>query len=314
MRYCFGVDVGGTTTKMGIFLEDGSMVEKWEIKTHTENEGCRILPDIAASIRDKSAERSLSREDCAGVGIAIPAPVTEEGNVKMTANIGWKKEKAVKREMEELTSYPVFVGNDANAAALGEMWKGAGQGRKNMVMITLGTGVGGGVIAGGRILVGGNGGGGEIGHICINPEETQSCGCGKRGCLEQYASATGLVRLGREQLSEEKRVTCLKEGELTAKAIFDALKDKDPVAEDIVKRFSQYLARGLAILGAIADPTVFVIGGGVSKAGNILLEYLREPYEERAVFASKNAEFILATLGNDAGIYGAAKMVLDGIH
>ena len=310
MKYCFGVDVGGTTVKMGLFEENGTVIDKWEIPTVTADEGKAILPDVARAILDKIEEHKIGKTDVIGVGMGIPAPVTSEGIVNGSANLGWKY-KEVKRELEELTGFPAEIGNDANVAALGEMWKGGGAGEKNMIMVTLGTGVGGGVIIDGKILVGQNGAGGEIGHLCVNYEETDRCGCGNRGCLEQYASATGIVRLAKQKLAQEMRPTILNKEDVTAKDVFDAVKAGDEVAREIAVVFGRYLGYGLANLAAVADPAVFVIGGGVSKAGEVLIPYIREPYMERAFFADKNVKFVLAKLGNDAGICGAAKLVLD---
>lgn len=312
MKYCFGVDIGGTTIKMGIFGEDGNVIDKWEIVTHTEEDGCQVLPDIAASISDKIKIHDLHREDCVGVGIGVPAPVTADGVVNGSANIGWKY-KDVKKEMEELTGFPVSVGNDANVAALGEMWKGAGQGQKNMIMITLGTGVGSGVIIDGKVLVGAHGAGGEGGHVCVNPNETEKCGCGKCGCLEQYASGNGVANLARKRLEKENSETVLRKANLTAKDVFDAVKEGDAVAIEVAEEFGRYLGAGLAALAVVADPALFVIGGGVSKAGPVILSYVQKNYIEKAFFAHKKAEFVLASLGNDAGIYGAAKLALDSV-
>lgn len=310
MSYCFGVDVGGTTVKLGAFKENGEIIDKWEIPTHTENEGVRILPDIAASVKEKIEAHQLQLADCLGLGMGVPAPVTSEGVVNGSANLGWKY-KEVRKELEELLGISVVVGNDANVAALGEMWKGGGRGQKNMIMITLGTGVGGGVIVDGKVIVGAHGAGGEVGHICVDYDETEHCGCGNMGCLEQYASATGIVRLAKKQLAKEERKTVLDAATVTAKDVFDAVKQEDEVAMEIAEQFGEYLGSGLAILAAVADPAVFVIGGGVSKAGEVLLSYITKYYQKRALFANKTTEFALASLGNDAGIYGAAKMILD---
>ncbi|MCC2253985.1 ROK family glucokinase [Ruminococcus sp. CLA-AA-H200] len=309
MKYCFGVDIGGTTVKMGIFEENGTILDKWEIPTVVANEGAAILPDIASAINGKITERGLKKEEIAGIGVGVPAPVTSAGIVNGTANLGWKY-KEVKRELEESTGLRTEVGNDANVAALGEMWKGGGEGEKNVVMVTLGTGVGGGIIVDGKMLVGAHGAGGEIGHICVNYEETEKCGCGNKGCLEQYASATGIVRLARRQLENETRSTILDRETVTAKDVFDAVKAGDEVAKDIAVTFGRYLGHGLATIAAVADPAVFVIGGGVSKAGEVLLSYIKEPYLEKAFFAHRDVRFVLAKLGNDAGICGAAKLVL----
>lgn len=310
MRYCFGIDIGGTTVKIGLFSIAGEIIDKWEIKTHTENQGERILPDISESILNKLEEKKILKSDVNGIGIGVPAPVKADGIVKNTVNLGWRY-KEVKREMEELSGLRTEVGNDANVAALGEMWLGAGKGRENMIMVTLGTGVGGGIIVDGKPLVGEHGAGGEIGHLCMNYEETETCGCGNTGCLEQYASATGIVKLAEKRLKQDDTSSILREKEsVDAKAVFDVLKAGDTVATEIVEKFGRYLGYGLANLAVVTDPSVIVIGGGVSNAGDILLDYVRKYFREKAFFANKNTEFILATLGNDAGICGAAKLIL----
>lgn len=309
MEYCFGVDVGGTSVKIGLFSTEGILVEKWEIKTRTENGGEKILPDIAGSLEKKRIAHHLTKDQIAGIGLGIPAPVGEEGIVKNTANLGWGY-KEVKRELEELTGYTVEVGNDANLAALGEMWLGAGKGQKNMVMVTLGTGVGGGVIVGGHPLVGGHGAGGEIGHICVNETETKPCGCGKLGCLEQYASARGIARLAEKHLKESTLPSCLRGRENSAKSVFDALKKGDKLAEEIAEEFGAYLGGALANVAVVADPSLIVIGGGVSKAGEIVITYIEKYFGKKQFFANSGTRFELASLGNDAGICGAAKLLL----
>ena len=310
MKYCFGVDIGGTTVKIGLFKTDGELVDKWEIKTRTENKGEAILPDIAESLKKKMEEKGIEASQMSGIGIGVPAPVDDNGVVQNTANLGWGY-KEVNREMEELTGLKVAAGNDANVAALGEMWLGAGKGQKNMIMVTLGTGVGGGVIVNGHPLVGAHGAGGEIGHLCVNYEETEHCGCGNTGCLEQYASATGIARLAKKRLAADDAASSLRDKEeISAKTVFDALKDGDKVAEEIVEEFGVYLGHAMANLAAVVDPSVIVIGGGVSKAGEILLDYVEKNFQEKAFFANKNTELVLATLGNDAGICGAAKLIL----
>ena len=309
MMFCFGVDLGGTTVKIGLFNQEGEVIEKWEIKTRTENGGEKILPDIAQSLKNKLEEHHIAKENVIGVGMGVPAPVNEDGVVQKTANLGWGY-KEVRRELEELTGFHVVIGNDANVAALGEMWKGGGVGHKNMVMVTLGTGVGGGIIIKGKILVGANGAGGEIGHLKVNAQETEYCGCGGRGCLEQYASATGIARLEKRKLENSSQETILNANHLSAKDVFDAVKAGDKVAIEIAEEFGRYLGHALANISALIDPSIYVIGGGVSKAGEVLLDFVKEPYMEKAFFANREVKFALATLGNDAGIYGAAKMVL----
>ncbi len=313
MKYCFGVDIGGTTVKLGVFENSGEILDKWEIVTRIEEEGKEILPDIAASVKEKMDTLKINPTDVLGIGVGVPAPVTEDGIVNGSANLGWKY-KEVKRELEELTGFTAQIGNDANVAALGEMWKGGGAGQKNMIMVTLGTGVGGGVIVGGKVIIGEHGAGGEIGHLCVNYEETESCGCGNHGCLEQYASATGIVRIAKKKLADEARTTMLRAENVTAKDVFDAVKAGDEVAHEIAEEFGRYLGYALANLAVVADPAVFVIGGGVSKAGEVLIPYIQKPYMERAFFSNRNVEFKLATLENDAGICGAAKLLLDTVQ
>ena len=312
MKYCFGVDIGGTTVKLGLLGAEGDIIDKWEIISHTDNEGAAVLPDIADAIEKKLAEHHIEKENVIGIGVGVPAPVTEDGIVNGSVNLGWKY-KEVRKELEALTGLKVKVGNDANVAALGEMWKGGGSGEKNMVMVTLGTGVGGGVIINGKVLTGAHGAGGEIGDICVNYSETETCGCGKRGCLEQYASATGIVRLAKQKLKSTDKQTLLKEEKVTAKDVFDAVKEGDEVAKEIAIAFGEYLGCGLANLAAVTDPSVIVLGGGVSKAGDVLLSFIEKPYKEHAFFANKEVRFVLATLGNDAGICGAAKLIIDEV-
>lgn len=310
MNYCFGVDIGGTTIKMGLFQFNGEVIDKWEIKTRVENEGAAILPDIAASVKEKMEKYKLEKENVLGIGVGVPAPVSENGIVNGSANLGWKY-KEVKHELEEYTDINVKVGNDANVAALGEMWKGGGLGNKNMVMVTLGTGVGGGIIIDGKILGGAHGAGGEIGHICVNYEEEEKCGCGNRGCLEQYASATGITRLANMRLKKDDNPSKLRETEVSAKTVFDAVKEGDALAIEVAEEFGKYLGYALANIAVLTDPSVIVIGGGVSKAGEILLTFVKKYFRQRVFFANESVKFALAQLGNDAGICGAAKLVLN---
>ena len=311
MKYCFGVDVGGTTVKMGLFTTDGELLDKWEIPTRTENGGEAILPDVAEAIIKKMKDREIDDSQTMGVGIGIPAPVDANGVVQSTANLGWGY-KEVKKELQELLGgMHVEAGNDANVAAMGEMWLGAGKGEKNMIMVTLGTGVGGGIVIDGRMLVGDTGAGGEIGHMCVNPHEKETCGCGLHGCLEQYASATGITRLAVRRLAKNDDETVLRGKEMNAKVVFDAVKEGDPVAIQIAEEFGRYLGTAMTTLAVIVNPAVIVIGGGVSKAGEVLLPYIEKPFKERAFFADKDTRFVLATLGNDAGICGAARLILE---
>lgn len=309
MRYCMGVDVGGTSVKLGLFETEGKLLDKWEIPTRKENHGEQILPDVAASILGKLEEKKIQREAVAGVGMGIPAPVDSEGVVQQTANVGWGYKEVTRELSELLDGMRVEAGNDANVAAMGEMWLGAGRGEKNLVMVTLGTGVGGGVIVDGHMIVGHHGAGGEMGHICVNREEEDACGCGLHGCLEQYASATGIAKLARKALSGEHEETVL-HGEPSAKDVFDAVKAGDALATRIADEFGRYLGGALASIAVVADPAVFVIGGGVSKAGPVLIPFVEKAFREKAFFANKDTKIVLAELGNDAGICGAARLIL----
>ena len=309
MKYVFGVDIGGTTVKMGLLDEEGNIIEKWEIVTRKDNGGENILPDVAASIDAKIKEKNLNKEDIIGVGAGVPGPVDSKGVVHRAVNLGWGTFD-VDDKLAELTGLKAKAGNDANVAALGEMWKGGGQGYEDQVMVTLGTGVGGGIIIGGKILDGSTGAGGEIGHIHINDDETIPCGCGNYGCLEQYTSATGISRTAKELFAEWKKPTCLTADDLSSKAVFDGLKAGDELCGEIVSRFGESLGKGLAVIASIVNPEVFVIGGGVSKAGEVLLKYIEPSFKKYVFHGARDTKMVLATLGNDAGMIGAAKLVM----
>ncbi len=308
-KYCFGVDVGGTTIKMGLFDVDGNVLDKWEIVTRTENHGENVLPDIAKAVEDKMTEKSIMKDEVAGVGVGVPGPVDSKGIVHRCVNLGWD-EFNVNDKLSELVGMPVMAGNDANVAALGEMWKGGGQGHSDLVVVTLGTGVGGGIIINGKMLTGANGSGGEIGHIHVQDGEPDTCGCGNSGCLEQYASATGIVRIAKRVLAKTEQATVLNADSVTAKDVWDAVKAGDAVAIEVAEQFGKYLGEGLAAIACVVNPEAFVIGGGVSKAGEILLSYVEKNYNPVVFHGSRDVKFTLATLGNDAGIFGAAKLVL----
>ena len=308
-KYVFGVDLGGTTVKLGLFDVEGTVLDKWEIPTRKEDSGKHILPDIAEAILAKMSEKSIEKSQVQGVGIGVPGPVDDKGVIIKAVNLGWDTMN-IHEELGKLLGLPVQAGNDANVAALGEMWKGGGQGYENLVLVTLGTGVGGGIIINGKILTGSTGAGGEIGHMHLVDGEEEACGCGKHGCLEQYTSATGIVRLANRALAKNTRPTVLKQGEVTAKDVFDAVKTGDAVAIEIAEQFGYYLGKGLANIAAVTNPQAFVIGGGVSKAGTILFDYINKYFQQYVFLGCKNVDFKLATLGNDAGIYGAAKLVI----
>lgn len=309
-RFVFGVDIGGTSVKLGLFDELGTVIDKWEIPTRTDDSGSHILPDIAESIQSKMNEKKIEKDQIAGVGVGAPGPIDNEGVVHCAVNLGWGT-FSIRDTLSSLLALPVMAGNDANVAALGEMWKGGGLGSRDMIMVTLGTGVGGGIIINGRMLTGSTGAGGEIGHVHVEDNETQACNCGNYGCLEQYSSATGITRLANKLLEESDKDSLLRTGEVSAKAVFDAVKVKDALAIEVAKQFGKYLGDCLANVSGVVNPEVIVLGGGVSKAGEILIDFIKPNFDKNVFHGSRNVKFTLATLGNDAGIYGAAKLILD---
>lgn len=308
--YCFGIDVGGTTIKCGLFQTDGTLLEKWEIVTRTENKGENILPDVAETIAQKLAEKGIEKSDVEGVGIGIPGPINAKGEAACAVNLYWGF-TPVAQILHDLTGLKAFAGNDANVAALGEAWKGAAAGSSNVILATLGTGVGGGIIIDGKIVAGAHGAGGEIGHSMTVRDEEESCNCGNKGCLEQYTSATGIVRVAKRMLDASDEDSTLRGIEnLTAKDVLDAFKAGDSLAVRIMEYVCDLLGGALANFSAVVDPETIVIGGGVSKAGQPLADCIQKYYAKYAFASCKETPIVLATLGNDAGIYGAAKMVL----
>ena len=310
-RYGFGVDIGGTTCKLGLFETTGALLDKWEIPTNTANEGASILDDVAASVEAKMMEKGIDKSDVAGVGVGVPGPVDSAGVVHKCVNLGWGQFN-VEEALSEKCGRKVKAGIDANEAALGEMWQGGGKGHSNVVMITLGTGVGGGIIIDGKIVAGSHGAGGEIGHIMMDENETDTCGCGKKGCLEQYASATGIVRMTKKLLEADDRASSLRQfADVTAKDIFDEAKAGDVLALEAVDTLGKMLGTAMANIACVADPEVFVIGGGVSRAGDILTDVIKKYFTERAFHACRSTEIALDSLGNDAGMYGCVQMLLE---
>ena len=265
-KYCFGIDVGGTSVKCGLFQTDGILIEKWEIPTRKENNGEAILPDIAKTILDKIEERKLDKAEIDGVGIGVPGPVNDKGEVLCAVNLFWGF-KAVTKELTELTGLPSMAGNDANVAALGEAWKGAAAGAKNVIMVTLGTGVGGGIILDSRII------------------------SGSHGATDEESVLRGFSRL-------------------SAKNVLDAYKEGDKLAAKVMDEVGEKLGSALAVFACVVDPEAIVIGGGVSRAGQPLIDCIETHYKKYAFSACKETPIILAKLGNDAGIYGSARMVI----
>lgn len=310
-KYAFGVDIGGTTCKIGFFETSGTLLDKWEIKTNTENHGESILSDVAKAVDNKLAQEGISKEEVQGIGVGVPGPVNSEGVVERCVNLGWGTID-VEAELGSLTGLTVRAGNDANVAALGEMWQGGAKGCKDVVMVTLGTGVGGGIIVNGKVVAGFNGAGGEIGHITVNHDEIEACNCGQYGCLEQYTSATGIVRVAKRKLAKTTDETSLRKFEpLTAKDVFDEAKAGDAIALGLVDEVCEILGATLSNIACVVNPEVIVIGGGVSKAGDILIENIQKHYIETAFLSCRDTKFALAGLGNDAGMYGCVQMLLD---
>ena len=311
-KYVFGVDIGGTTVKIGLFTAEGTMVDKWEITTRTDEGGKYILGDIAASIEDKLAEKQIDKSEVKGIGMGVPGPVKADGTVLRCVNLGWGIFNAAD-ELSKIIGLPVKVGNDANMAALGEMWQGGGKGCHDIVMVTLGTGVGGGVVHDQKIVAGRHGLGGEIGHIHIREGEKETCNCGGHGCLEQVASATGIAREARRKMAAKPDASVMRAygDAITAKNVLDAAKAGDALALEVMDTVCYYLGWALATISMTVDPEIFVIGGGVSKAGTFLTDWIDRYYRELTPISENKGEVRLATLGNDAGIYGAARLILD---
>ena len=312
-EYAFGIDLGGTTAKVGLFTTAGALLEKWEVPTDSSEKGIRILPNLAAAILGKMEEKGLTPDQVEGVGIGVPGPVQKSSVVPIVcANLGgWGQQDVAANLSGLLNGMKVLVGNDANVAALGEIWMGAAKGCRSAVMVTLGTGVGGGVVVDGKVVEGAHGAGGEIGHITVNRHETATCGCGKRGCLEQYSSATGVVRCMKLLLEENPNTPCILRGtDFAAKDVFDAARAGDALAAKEVDQMTDLLGLALASIAATTDPEVFLVGGGVSRAGDVLFQPLAAHYKEYAFKSCREIPIKQASLGNDAGIYGAVRLIV----
>ena len=312
-EYAFGIDLGGTTAKIGLFTTSGALLEKWEVPTDTSNAGEHILENLAAAILGKMKEQSIDPEQVEGVGIGVPGPVQNASVVPIVcANLGgWGEQNVSARLSGLLDGLKVLVGNDANVAALGEIWMGAAKGCSSAVMVTLGTGVGGGVIVNNHVIDGTHGAGGEIGHLTVNRHETAVCGCGKHGCLEQYSSATGVVRCMKKLLDENPDTPCVLRGtDFVAKDVFDAARSGDALAAREVDEMADTLGMALASIAATVDPEAFLVGGGVSRAGDVLFAPLTKHFKEYAFRSCRETPIKQASLGNDAGIYGAVRLIV----
>ncbi|SHJ48757.1 ROK family glucokinase [Parasporobacterium paucivorans] len=310
-RIVFGVDVGGTTIKAGCFTMEGRLLEKWTIPTRTQEEGRDILPDISGLIHGKISGNTV----LAGVGIGVPGPVTEAGLVLGCVNLGWDTFHLEKKFSNMLGGVPVKAGNDASLAALGEYVMGAGRGCPDMVLVTLGTGVGSGIIIDGHLVTGYNGAAGEIGHMPLVPECEDTCTCGKKGCLELAASASGIVRQANRLLAgtdTDSQLRGIKS--FTAKDVFELAKKGDFLSLSVIERAMDYLASGLACTASVVNPGLFLIGGGMSGAGMFLVDMLEEKFREKAFTPCGDVKFGIASLGPDAGIYGAAAQIIQSLR
>ncbi|HEM6266126.1 TPA: ROK family glucokinase [Streptococcus suis] len=312
-----GIDLGGTSVKLAILTTDGEIQEKWSIKTNILDEGSHIVPDIIDSIKHRFETHGLTKDDFLGVGMGSPGVVdSEAGTVIGAYNLNWKTLQLVKEQFESALGLPFFIDNDANVAALGEQWVGAGNNNPNVVFMTLGTGVGGGVIAAGNLIRGVKGAGGELGHITVDFDEPFACTCGKKGCLETVASATGIVNLSRryadQYAGDAKLKQMIDDGQdVTAKDVFDLAKEGDDLALIVYRHFSEYLGVACANIAAVLNPAYIVLGGGVSAAGDFLLDGVRKVFAENSFPQIKEStQVVLATRGNDAGVLGAASLVL----
>lgn len=315
VKKIIGIDLGGTTVKMALLSLKGDIEIQWSIPTNTKQNGKYIINDIIESIKGFLKKNGYSTNDIEGIGMGSPGQIDyEKGTVKGAFNLGWQEEQEVKHLFREAFNLPFFIDNDANVAALGERWRGAGKNTSDVVFITLGTGVGGGIVANGQLLHGTRGSAGEIGHMIVNLEGFQ-CTCGNRGCLETVASATGVVQLLKAEITQKDYESPLKDllsnKILTAKDIFDAAKTGDKLALEVIDQFSTYLGLACSQLANALNPDFIVIGGGVSAAGNFLLKKVQEKFLLYAFpTVLESTGLALATLGNNAGIIGAASLVM----
>lgn len=307
-KWCLGIDIGGTSVKFGLFDMEGMLLKKWSIPTRTQESGKNILEDIVISLEKNLKIWGFEREQIAGAGLGVPGLVMEDGTVLHAENLGWDR-VAVAEELKKLTGIQIKVENDANLAALGEIWKGSGKNCHSMLFVTLGTGIGCGIVIDDKILSGVSGAAGEIGHMHVEDHMKKQCNCGKYGCLEQFASATGICWLGNQIMENSSEDSALRGQEISARIVFDAVRNQDLLAVQIAEKFGYYLGKALAASACIINPERIVIGGGVSRAGNIILDYVEKYYYKYAYPPCENVEFRLASLGSEAGIYGGARLI-----
>ncbi len=309
-QYYIGIDVGGTSVKEGLFDEDGNLLAKASVPTPPIVDAAGFAA-VTEAIDQVVAKAQIPRAFVAGIGLAVPCPIPASGDAKVKANIAINLPELRVAIQEHCPDAVVKYENDANAAAMGEAWLGSAKGVQNVVMVTIGTGVGGGVIVNGDVVSGVVGAGGEIGHMCLNPEEERTCGCGGHGHLEQYSSATGVVRCMKKLLDENPDIPCTLRGtDFAAKDVFDAARSGDALAAREVDEMTDTLGMALASIAATTDPEMFMIGGGVARAGEVLFDPLREHYKTYAFKSCRETPIVAATLGNDAGIYGSVRLIV----
>ncbi|MCA0970086.1 ROK family glucokinase [Halobacillus litoralis] len=312
-KFFLGADIGGTTVKLAVINSSGEIKKKWEIPTNTDNQGASIPEDISQAINETLDELHIDKDQLVGIGAGAPGFVdTDTGYIHEAVNIGWKNFD-FGNILKSLTGLPVWVDNDANLAALGENWLGAGEGAENLIAVTLGTGVGGGIISNGQIINGANGTAAEIGHMTVVKEGGAPCNCGKTGCLETETSATGIVRKAKLALADfpsSSLKSSIDQQSLTSKEVFEAASNGDELAESVLEDVIDVLGLSIANLAIALNPEKIVVGGGVSQAGEQLLRPLRDSYQSYALARTAEATtFDLARLGNDAGVIGGAYLV-----
>ena len=302
-----GIDVGGTTIKIGLIKDQGEILKQWSIATNKANQGSRIVPDIIESIQAQLKSMAIDHTTIRGIGMGSPGAVDRNmGTVSGAYNLNW----------ENTFGLPFYLDNDANVAALGEKWQGSGDNLANVVFITLGTGVGGGIVVHNDLVTGTHGCAGEIGHLHVTDNPVFQCTCGNQGCLESVASATGMLHLSKDLAQKFSEKSALKkkilsESTLTVKEVFDEARQQEPLALLILNTFSAYIGLACSHIANILDPDRIIIGGGIAAAGELLLSAINENYERHVFPKAKDKEVLtLATLGNDAGILGAAYLVL----
>lgn len=311
MRYGFGVDIFGAETKIGCFDETGKLLKKWKIPTPMKAPGNQILPAIAEEIESFLSRNRIFEDDVIGIGVGIPGPVNNTGMVNKCVNFGWGIFN-INRALSGLTGFKVASGNIANLAALGECWKGSGS--RNMVFIAMNTGLGGAVVCDGNVVHGAHGGGGELGHIVINRNEREACTCGRFGCVEQYCSPTGIIRVANRYLDSNRTPSVLRKRPLTDyQQVVSVAASGDKAAQDILNQIYDYLGYFLSGVCCVTNPDTIVLGGEFSKLGPGVLDGVSNSFSRYIFHANQNVRFQFARLGTDACIYGAFKMLLDSL-